>query len=237
MGLSFAIPIDMAMDVMEQLKSKGSVSRGWLGVLIQNVTRDLAESFGMDKPMGALISRVLADSPAARAGLEVGDVIVEFNGKKVYYSSDLPPLVGRVRPGSSATLKVVRNGKTLTKKVNIEELPGEEELELSSTEPSSRIENRLKAVIANLNDEQRKEMKLEGQGGVLVKKVQEGPAQRAGLRAGDVILRIDNKEIKGTAQLKEILARLPQNKAVPLLVQRRGSPLFLALTLPGDDKE
>ena len=237
MGLSFAIPIDMAMDVMEQLKSKGTVSRGWLGVLIQNVTRDLAESFGMEKPMGALISRVLPDSPAARAGLEVGDIIVEFNGNEIYYSSDLPPLVGRVRPGTTATLKVVREGKTITKKVGIEELPGEEELELSSAEPSSRIENRLKAVIADLSKEQRKEMKLEGQGGVLVKKVQEGPARRAGLRRGDVILRIDNKKVRSTAQLREILAGLPAEKAVPLLVQRGGSPLFLALTLPGDDKE
>ena len=237
MGLSFAIPIDMAMDIVDQLKTKGTVSRGWLGVLIQNVTRDLAESFGMDKPMGALISRVLPDSPAANAGLEVGDVIVEFNGTEVYYSSDLPPLVGRVRPGTTAKVKIVRNGKTLTKKVKIEELPGEEELELSSAEPSSRINNRLKAVIANLGDEQRKEMKLDKQGGVLIKKVQEGPAKEAGLRAGDVILMINNVKVKDTAQLKGILKKLPENKAIPLLVQRRGNPLFLALTLGGEEKK
>ncbi len=237
MGLSFAIPIDMAMDIVDQLKTKGTVSRGWLGVLIQNVTRDLAESFGMDKPMGALISRVLPDSPAANAGLEVGDVIVEFNGTEVYYSSDLPPLVGRVRPGTTAKVKIVRNGKMLTKKVKIEELPGEEELELSSAEPSSRINNRLKAVIANLSDEQRKEMKLDKQGGVLIKKVQEGPAKEAGLRAGDVILMINNVKVKDTAQLKGILKKLPENKAIPLLVQRRGNPLFLALTLGGEEKK
>ncbi len=236
MGLSFAIPIDMAMDVVEQLKTKGSVSRGWLGVLIQNVTRELAESFGMDKPMGALISRVLPDSPAANAGLQVGDVIVEFNGKKVYYSSDLPPLVGRVRPGSSAIVKIVRGGKTLTRQVKIEELPAEEELVLSSTGPSSRIDNRLKAVISNLNAEQRKELKLEKEGGVLVKKVQEGPAKEAGVRAGDVILMLDNVKVKDTAHLKEILKKLPENKAIPMLVQRRGNPLFLALTLGGDKK-
>ncbi len=237
MGLSFAIPVDMAMDIVEQLKTKGAVSRGWLGVLIQDVTRDLAESFGMNKPMGALISRVLPDSPAANAGLEVGDIIVGFNGKTIYYSSDLPPLVGRVRPGNSAELKVIRNGKTLTKKVTVEELPGEEELELSSSEPSSRIDNRLKAAIANLSDEQKKELKLDNQGGVLIKRVQEGPAKEAGLRAGDVIIMIDNVKVKNTKHLKEIVNKLPGNKAIPLLIQRHGNPLFLALTLTQDEEK
>lgn len=236
MGLSFAIPVDMAMDIVEQLKTKGAVSRGWLGVLIQDVTRDLAESFGMNKPMGALISRVLPDSPAANAGLEVGDIIVGFNGKTIYYSSDLPPLVGRVRPGNSAELKVIRNGKTLTKKVTVEELPGEEELELSSSEPSSRIDNRLKAAIANLSDEQKKELKLDNQGGVLIKRVQDGPAKEAGLRAGDVIIMIDNVKVKNTKHLKEIVNKLPGNKAIPLLIQRHGNPLFLALTLTQDEE-
>jgi len=187
--------------------------------------------------MGALISRVMPDSPAAKAGLEIGDVIVAFNDTEVHYSSDLPPLVGRVRPGKSAQVKVVRGGKTLTKKIEIEQLPGDDELELSSTEPSSRIDNRLKVVIANLSEEQRKEMKLEKQGGVLIKKVQDGPAKKAGLRAGDVILRVNNVKIKDTTQLKEVLKKLPENKVVPLLVQRRGSPLFLALTLGSDDKK
>ena len=236
MGLSFAIPIDMAMDVVEQLKTKGSVSRGWLGVLIQDVTRDLAESFGMDKPMGALISRVLPDSPAGKAGLEVGDIIIEFNGKKVYYSSDLPPLVGRVRPGSIATLKIVRNGKTLTKKVKIEQLPEEDELELASGRGgTAKVDNRLGAVVANLSEEQRKELKLEEQGGVLIEKVQEGPAKEAGLRRGDVILMLNNVKVKSVKQLKKLLEKLPEGKAIPLLVQRRGNPLFLAITL-GEEK-
>ncbi len=236
MGLSFAIPIDMAMDVVEQLKTKGSVSRGWLGVLIQDVTRDLAESFGMDKPMGALISRVLPDSPAGRAGLQVGDIIIEFNGKKVYYSSELPPLVGRVRPGTIATLKIVRNGKTLTKQVKIEELPDEDELEIASAGGgTTKVDNRLGAVIADLTAEQRKELKLEGEGGVLIKKVQDGPAKEAGLRKGDVILMLNNVKVKDVKQLRKLLKKLPEGKALPLLVQRRGNPLFLAITL-GDGK-
>ena len=123
MGLSFAIPIEMAVDVADQIKETGSVSRGWLGVLIQEVTRELAESFGMENPHGALVAKVLYDSPAQAAGLEVGDVIVEFNGKQVMRSSGLPPLVGRAKVGKEAQVKVIRNKQAREIDVMIAELP------------------------------------------------------------------------------------------------------------------
>ena len=113
----------MAMDVVEQLKDTGTVERGWLGVLIQEVNRNLAESFGLDKPQGALIAQVVPDGPAANSDLKAGDVVLKFNGREVYHSSDLPPLVGRVRPGKTADVEVWRDGKAIMLEIEIGQLP------------------------------------------------------------------------------------------------------------------
>jgi serine protease Do len=234
MGLSFAIPIDLAMSVVDQLRNNGRVSRGWLGILIQDVTRELAESFGMNRPAGALVARVLPDSPAAAAGVQVGDVITEYRGRAVESSSMLPPLVGQTEIGASVNLKIIRNGKEQALKVTIKELPEDEEQATGSSSqaqtmvPSGTID-RIGIVAVNLTAEQRKE--LDGKTGVLVEDVKSGPAAHAGVRRGDVLLRFDNVDVRDVAHLKELVKALPAGKSIAILVQRRGSPIFLPLKL------
>lgn len=230
MGLSFAIPIDVAMDVASQLKEQGHVTRGWLGVLIQDVTRELAESFGMDKPMGALVAQVLDDSPAGKAGIEVGDVILEYNGETVQYSSDLPPLVGRTRVGDSARVKILRNGKEKILKVRIGELPADEAMS-QGEKPAISSTDRLGLSVADPSPEQRKALEIE-KGGVLVTEVVPGAAASAGIQRGDVITRLDNKLVENSKQFKTLVEKLPAGKSVPMLVIRRSGPIFLALKVP-----
>ncbi len=233
MGLSFTIPIDLAMDVVKQLKDVGHVTRGWLGVLIQDVTRELAESFDMDKPVGALVSQVLPDSPAQAAGFEVGDIIIEFNGKKVQTSAALPPMVGVTPVDEEVPVKVMRNGKIKTLKVTIGELPSDEEIQASAAEPGSADDTRLNLDVTDLSDEQRKELGLKDKG-VLVTEVKSGPAYDAGIRQGDVIVMINNQNIKDAKHFREVSQGLPSGKPVAVLVQRRDGPVFLALRLPSE---
>ena len=229
MGLAFAIPIDVAMEVVDQLRTKGRVSRGWLGVLIQDVTRELAESFGMQKPEGALIARVLGDSPAERAGLEVGDIVLEFNNRPVSHSSDLPPIVGRTKVGSRVPVDILRDGKSRRVHVKIAELPEDHEIKLSSAgKPKSATANRLGLAVVDLNSEQREQYEVPDHG-VLVEEVDEGPARRAGIRKEDVILMLNNEKVKDASHFKRLAAELPAGKAVSALVQRRGNPIFVAL--------
>jgi len=234
MGLSFAIPIDVVMDVVKQIKDQGYVSRGWLGVLIQDVTRELAESFGMDKPMGALVARVLDNSPAAKAGLEVGDVILEYDGKEISYSSDLPPLVGRTRVGEKAKVKVLRDGKIKNLQVRIAELPAEEDLQKTQGATPKKIKtDRLGLSVTDLTAQQRKELEL-GDGGVMVDQIDDGAAASAGIQRGDVIAKLNNKNVTNSKQFKELVDDLPEGKSVPVLVIRRSGPMFLALKVPED---
>jgi len=234
MGLSFAIPIEMAVDVANQIKETGSVSRGWLGVLIQEVTRELAESFGMENPHGALVAKVLDDSPAAAAGLEVGDVIVEFNGKKVMRSSGLPPLVGRAKVGKEAQVVVIRDRKRKQIGVNIAELPTEiTQAAFTPEKPESVADRALGMKVETLGDEARKRLKIDT--GVQVVEVDEaGPASEAGIQKGDVITMIDNKSIESVAEFEAVAEDLESGKSVALLVQRRAGPVFLAIR-PDED--
>lgn len=233
MGLSFAIPIDVAMDVTRQLKDQGHVTRGWLGVLIQDVTRELAESFGMDKPMGALVAQVLEESPAGKAGIQVGDVILEYNGEEVQYSSDLPPLVGRTRVGDSAKVRVLRDGKERTLKVTIGELPAEEAMQQSEQPAAKTSTDRLGLSVTDPSADLRKALEL-GKGGVLVDEVASGAAASAGIQRGDVITRLDNKTLENSKQYEALVKKLPGGKSVPVLVIRRSGPIFLALKVPED---
>ena len=233
MGLSFAIPIDLAMDVVDQLKSTGRVSRGWLGVLIQDVTRELAESFGMDKPGGALVSQVLPDSPAAEAGIEVGDVIVEFQGREVANSSALPPMVGATPINDEVDIKVIRNGKYKVLGLTIGELPPADEIRRAGTEPGSSMDRRLKVEVTELDDEQRERLGIEKHG-VLVTGVEDGPANDAGIREGDVITMINSKDVENVKHFRELANDLPEGKPVAVLVQRSNGPAFLAIRIPED---
>jgi serine protease Do len=233
MGLSFAIPIDVAMQVVDQLKAQGKVSRGWLGVQIQDVTRELAESFGMKKPQGALVAKILPKSPAEAAGIQVGDIIEEFNGKEITTSATLPPMVGATKIGESATLKVLRQGKSLSLPVKIGMLPDEEPLAGGKESPATGDQiPRLSVSVANLTDEQREQLELPTTGGALITSVKPGgAAAEVGLRKGDVILRIQETAVRDAKHLADIVSGLPKGRTVALLVQRRGGSQFLALKL------
>jgi serine protease Do len=229
MGLSFAIPIEMAVDVADQIKEKGSVSRGWLGVLIQEVTRELAESFGMENPHGALVAKVLDESPAAAAGLEVGDVIVEFNGSKVMRSSGLPPLVGRAKVGEEAEVTVIRNKQRRKIGVNIAELPSAITQAAYSPEEDATVEQAAFGMkVEKLSSEASKRLKIEN--GVQVVEVADASAASdAGIMKGDVITMIDNREIGSVDDFEAVTDELQSGKSVAMLVQRRAGPVFLAI--------
>ena len=229
MGLSFAIPIDVAMDVADQLRDKGRVSRGWLGVLIQDVTRELAESFGMAKPQGALVAKVLDGSPAERAGFEVGDILLSFDEQAVERSSDLPPIVGRTRVGREVAVEILRGGESMTLMVTTDELPAGDDLQVATARAPDDVEaTRLGLAVRDMNDEERASVDVADRG-VVVSKVSNGPAERAGIREGDLILMLNNEKVTTSDDFKRLVAELPQGKAVSVLVQRQGNPIFLAL--------
>lgn len=235
MGVSFAIPMDVVMNVVAQIKSQGYVSRGWLGVVIQDVTRELAESFGLKKPHGALVSRVLEDSPAAKAGFEPGDVILKFNGKKVSTSSALPPIVGRAAIGKAVNVEVMRNNKRKTLQVKIEELPESDEIVKADSKTGRLVDDRLAIEVLDLSEEQREDFSVP-EGGVVVVKVDAGSAAAAGLRRGDVILSINNHNVTDAKQFLDLAKDLPENKAIPVLVQRGEGAIFLALRIKSDEE-
>lgn len=234
MGLSFAIPIDVAMDVVTQLKTKGHVTRGWLGVLIQDVTRELAETFGMPQPKGALVSQVLADGPAASSELRAGDIILRFNGQDVPVSSALPPLVGASPVNEPARLEILRNGKTRAIEVPIGELPDEDALAARAGFPTIKPStvNRIGLLVSDIGPEQREELGLD-RGGVQVDSVVSGPAQQAGIRDGDLIIAVNHQPVENAAQLNDLLAKLEPGRSVALLVQRGSGRLFYAVRIPG----
>ena len=230
MGISFAIPIEVAMKVVDQLKTSGHVSRGWLGVQIQDVTRELAESFGMKKPQGALVSKVLPKSPAEAAGLQIGDIITGYNKQEIISSSTLPPMVGDTKIGDNATLSVIRQGQTKDIPVKIGVLPDEDEVIAIAPETGGKDVDRLGLIVSGLTNEQREQLEVK-QNGVLVQDVKQGAAMDAGIRRGDVILRIQDQVIKEAKQFNEVVKGLPKGKSIAMLVQRRGGSQFLALKL------
>ena len=225
-GLAFAIPIDVAMDVVQQLKDKGEVSRGWLGVQIQEVTVDLAESFGLKKPMGAMVSQVIDNTPAAKAGILAGDVIVQLNGEEVADSASLPLLVGGLPVGTTAKIKVLREGQYKTLDTTIEKLPGTER-RADLRRPT--MNNRMGIDVVDLEKDERSRLKR----GVRIERLAtNGVAYLAGMRAGDVILQLNKVDIKNAADFRERVAKLPLGRLIPILIQRQGADQFLVLKLP-----
>lgn len=232
-GLSFSIPIDVAAKVARQLKAHGRVKRGWLGVVVQEVDRDLAVAMKMDKPEGALVARVMPGSPADKGGILAGDIILSYNGIELASSTALPPMVGITDPGELATLKLRREGKEMTLKVEVGVLQPESEQAYSEQAPAGKppASTPLGLVIRPLTDAERREAQLVA-GGVLVVEVSDGPAARAGVRAGDILLQLSGQETGSPQRFEEVVGRLTPGQTVPLLVQRRGAPLFLALDVP-----
>ncbi|RMR59139.1 Protease Do [Pseudomonas syringae pv. actinidiae] len=230
MGLSFAIPIDVAMDVANQLKASGKVSRGWLGVVIQEVNKDLAESFGLDKPAGALVAQVLEDGPAAKGGLQVGDVILSANGQPIIMSADLPHLIGNLKDGSKAELEVIRDGKRQKLTVTVGALPdeGQEMGDVAGT-GAERSSNRLGVSVIELTAEQKKSLDLKG--GVAIKEVTGGPASLIGLQPGDVITHLNNQAITSSKQFTEVAKSLPKDRSVSMRVLRQGRATFITFKL------
>ena len=228
MGLSFAIPINVAMDIADQLREDGRVSRGWLGVMIQPVSRDLAESFGLESAHGALISDVAPDAPAEEAGLRAGDIILSANGEKVDRSSTLPRLIGRVSPGSEVELEVLRNGEHTTKTVTVGDWPDSQQETL--TADKSDPQARMGIVVAPLEEHERERQNLPG--GVRVIEVDpQGAAAAAGVRSGDIIVSLNQQPIESADQLAQVIGEAEGDRALPMLLYRSGHSLFVALRL------
>ena len=233
MGLSFAIPIDVAMNISNQLRTTGRVSRGRIGVVIQEVTKELAESFGLPKPSGALVNSVEKGGPADKAGIEASDVILKFDGKEVSSSSDLPRIVAQSRPGSKATAQVWRKGTARDVSVTVGEMPEEKTAQRpgrKDTKPGNVVA-RLGLTLSELNSEQRKELVLSG--GLLVEDAQ-GAAAKAGIRRGDVLLAINNQDVKSVDQLNQLLGQFEKARSVALLIRRGDGALYVPLRLDGN---
>ncbi len=227
MGLSFAIPINLAMRIGHELQASGHVQWGWLGVTIQDVTRKLAASFDLRKPYGALVSDILPNSPAAHSGLKPGDIIVRYDGHPITRSSNLPPLVGLSPIGTPARLKVVRNGHPETLSVVVGALP--EALPASYVHTPHRPNNSasLGLALRDLTDHEKRELGVTK--GVFVEGVGRGPGERAGIAPGDVILSLAGRSVGTVSAFMSILGGLPAHHPVPVLIHRDGTSLFLAL--------
>jgi serine protease Do len=225
MGISFAVPIDEAIRVSEQLKTSGKVTRGRIGVQIGEVTKDVAESLGFAKAQGALVQRVEPGSPAEKGGVEAGDIILRFNGTAIEKSSDLPRMVGNTKPGTRSTLTVWRRGATRDLNLTITEMEPDKvaKKEEKKAKPDQPV-NAMGLVVSELTDAQKKELKLDS--GIIVE-ASEGSAARAGLRPGDVILRLNNIDVKDVKQFNSLVAKLDPKKTAVLLVRRGDSSQFI----------
>ncbi|MFL1484492.1 DegQ family serine endoprotease [Marinobacter sp. LN3S78] len=227
MGVSFAIPIDDAMNVFRQIRDEGSVARGWLGVLIQEVNRDLAESFGLSRPRGALIAEVMPDSPAQQAGLEAGDIVLSYEGESIERSSDLPPMVGRTPVGDDAELTILRQGERQTIDVEIGRLPEEEGADDSRGEPSGSAGGPLGMQVEPLPDQLASRLDIPG--GVLVTGVGRGPAFQAGIRRNDVITELNRQLVTNLETFRDVVKDLPDDRAVSVRIIREGRATYLVM--------
>lgn len=227
MGLSFAIPIELAMNVADQLKNNGRVARGYLGVLIQDVTQELAESFGMSRPHGALVASIMSGSPAALAGLQAGDVIIAFNGKTIEHSSQLPPLVGSSLLDKPSDVEVLRNGKSQHFSVVVSQLPTAH-TQRSPAKPALAEPDfdRVGLQVENVDVSQTQNT------GVRVSEVAAGTARIAGIRSGDMIQGINNTVINNVEDYLNALEKAESGKSLAFLVLREEGTQFIPIRVP-----
>ncbi len=240
MGVAFAIPIDVAAKVARDLREHGKVTRGWLGVVVQEVDRNLAKSFNLPKPEGALIAKVLPDSPAQQAGLKAGDVILKYNETELVTSRSLPPLVGESSPGDTISLSLLREGRQVTIKVQVGSLDSQDRQDADAgpvphadgsagaLDPGPPL---LGLTVQDLAEAERSAAKVVS-GGVRVAAVSAGPGRDAGVLTGDIVLSVGGQSVDSVARFREAIGRLTPGVTVPMLVQRQGAPLFLALQVP-----
>jgi len=223
-GIGFAIPVNLVKELLPQLRGKGKVTRGYLGVLIQKVTPELAESLGMEKSQGALVANVSKDGPADKSGVKVGDVIVEFDGKEIKDSGELPIIVARTPVDKKVRMKVLREKKELTLNIGVGELKDEEVV------ASAPEKGEMGLTVQRLTPQIAESLGLEKADGVVVSAVEPGSsADEAGIRRGDVIVEIDRKPIRSLDEYKKSIATVRKGKGVLFLVRRGESTLFLAL--------
>jgi serine protease Do len=226
MGLSFAIPIDVANNVRQQLVTSGKVTRGRIGVQIQDVDAQFADSFSLDRPRGALVSDVIPDGPAAKAGVKSGDVILSVNGKTVERSTQLPSVISAIKPGETANLEVWRDSKSKSLAVKVEEFQEETQKVANREVEEPAKADKLGLSVRPLAAEERKGAETEGY--LLVEDVT-GAAAKAGVRPGDVILGVNGKPVKSIAELKNATSNASKNVAI--LIEREGQPLFVAIRI------
>lgn len=233
MGISFAIPIDVAMDVQTQLRTTGKVSRGRIGVVIQDLTKDLAESFGLSKAQGAVVNAVEKGGPADKAGIEAGDVILKFDGKPITGSGDLPRMVGATKPGSRVTVQIWRKGANKDLSLVVAETADDKQAaapDNRASKPTEKAANRLGLVVAELTAEQKRDLKVTG--GLVIVEVRNNSA-RADLRPGDVILALiargESTAVRSVQQFNGLLAQFDKAANVTLLVRRGDVQTFVTL--------
>jgi serine protease Do len=227
MGLSFAIPIDVAINVADQLKENGRVIRGWLGINIQQITEELSESFGLKDTNGALIAGVGNGSPAEQGGLLAGDIILKFDNKLIKLSSDLPKYVSSTKPNTTVNIEVLRKGKKVTLPVKIGEMPNQE-VKVASKKGIQPSYNRLGLSLKELSDDDRKQ--IEGRNGLMIIGVK-GNAVSAGIRTGDVVLALNNSAVKSVQSFNNDLRKIPNGKTVALLIYRNGDTLYIPIKI------
>ena len=230
MGVSFAIPSDTVNDVYYQLKTKGKVSRGWLGVYIQEIDDNLAKSFGMKKASGALVSKVLPNSPAEKAKIQQGDVILKFDNQDVRKSTDLPLIVGQSKVGKSFKVKIIRNKMIINLSVRLEELPSEDKIASIGSNNKKIISDAISGItVRDLSLEDKKNYKISN--GVLVTNINEGINNNYDLKLNDIITKVNNRIINNSDDFSSVLNSVNNNSYVNLLVYRQTNPLFIALKI------